>query len=681
MILEKLIIKNFMRIKETELDFSDKTIVGIRAEGIDDPERSNYIGKTTLMEAVYFCVTGRSRADKDIELIHDGEEVMEVITVWKDVNGNSHKIRRGRDIKNNGVIEVGFADKGKDPQQAIDDLFGITADDLEQIFFFKQQEIHEFMNLTADRKKKLMMKWLKNDHWKDKETAVGEDVKAKKTLIYEKQLIVKNAEIAVGDEQNVMDMYSSAKTTLGMEATALVKLRGQIDEASGGMTRKQYDQHRAAREKIQQRIDTISERVHAQEERIKRYEGIKLDPKYDTVEKVLAEKKKYEDGKLKLKESALNIKVESKELSFKLEDIKLNKGMCPILKKSCDLIKPEGTAEEIQTKLTANAKKIAEAEDKIAKCENTLAAIKKHEEALSTKAILKKQIDESIDYKEEVRELDKEFTEHGKKMEEYDPEAEERVLELKMEASQIEERIAQVERIIGGLEQKMKVVDANKDTLAKARSEIIDLNTELGDLQYLAFMFGRNGIPSLEIENAFTEIENDVNYILDLINPDIRVTIRPEKELQAWEPNCPTCGFMFPKGYRKSECEQCDTPRMKKRKDELTFVVEDKGVERSFKMCSGGLKTVISLAVRVALSLLVKRQNKTNFSTIFLDEIDSALDATHKEQIKDLVVRVLVNQLGFAQVLWISHDKTISQSVPHTILVKGYKNHSELEWV
>ena len=98
-------------------------------------------------------------------------------------------------------------------------------------------------------------------------------------------------------------------------------------------------------------------------------------------------------------------------------------------------------------------------------------------------------------------------------------------------------------------------------------------------------------------------------------------------------------------------------------------------------MCSGGLKTITSLCVRTALTMLLKRQNGTNLNTLFLDEIDSALDESNKEKIKKIVSQVFIKKLGFKQIFWISHDKTISDSVPHTILVKGYEDHSELVWM
>jgi chromosome segregation ATPase len=194
-------------------------------------------------------------------------------------------------------------------------------------------------------------------------------------------------------------------------------------------------------------------------------------------------------------------------------------------------------------------------------------------------------------------------------------------------------------------------------------------------------MFGKKGIPSLEIENCFQEIEDNVNFILGSMNGDYSVSFKPDRELSSWEDHCVSCGHTFAKGARKPECPECGTERFKKRKDELRVMIVENGREISFDMASGGLKTIISLAVRAALSMLIRRQNDSSFSVLFLDEIDSALDEAYRETLMDLVSQVFVKRLGFTQIFWISHNKSISQSVPHTLLVKGYENYSELEWI
>jgi hypothetical protein len=60
---------NFMRIKHAELDDLDtKEVIGILARGVDDEKRSNYLGKTSTLEAMRYVLTGKSRASKAAQL-------------------------------------------------------------------------------------------------------------------------------------------------------------------------------------------------------------------------------------------------------------------------------------------------------------------------------------------------------------------------------------------------------------------------------------------------------------------------------------------------------------------------------------------------------------------------------------------------------------------------------------
>ena len=214
-----------MRIKDAKLSFDKKDIIGIIAQGDKDKDRSNYLGKTSVLEAIRYTLTGESRASKETNLIHHGEDMMEVCVYVKDSNGKEHKIRRGRDSKNNGILDVSFNEKVAEGQKAINDLLGIDKSDFDQIFYFKQQEINEFMNLTPDKKKKLLMSWLKNNHWKEKEEQVLLTVKDFKDKISQKNIILKNEELGLGNESQLRDEQSLLESKL---ANAKIKLESNL---------------------------------------------------------------------------------------------------------------------------------------------------------------------------------------------------------------------------------------------------------------------------------------------------------------------------------------------------------------------------------------------------------------------------------------------------------------------
>jgi len=162
---------------------------------------------------------------------------------------------------------------------------------------------------------------------------------------------------------------------------------------------------------------------------------------------------------------------------------------------------------------------------------------------------------------------------------------------------------------------------------------------------------------------------------------NVNIEFKPDRELQSYEDCCVACGWEFPKGTRTKECENCGEKRRKKRKDEPELRVIDNGSEESFGLESGGGKTMISLSVRTALTLLKRRQTGSEFNVLFLDEVDAMLDQENKIAFMNLVTKILIKKFGFEQIFWISHDSRISESTPHTLKVVRNGKYSKAGWL
>jgi len=261
----------------------------------------------------------------------------------------------------------------------------------------------------------------------------------------------------------------------------------------------------------------------------------------------------------------------------------------------------------------------------------------------------------------------------------YNEEIDSNITLLKNEKKELESNLNTIRDSQAIINVKLQQIAENKTLVDQLYSEFEELNNHIGDLQYLAYMFGKNGIPSLEIENSFSQIQDEINSFLRSISK-FDVIFKPDKELKTWEENCLSCNFIYPKNYKKHNCEKCHEPRKRKRKDEIQLSIVDNENEIGFEMCSGGIKTLISLAVRTAMTLLLKRTNGLNLDVLFLDEIDSAIDKKNKPLISDFV-NSLCQNLGFKQVLWISHDRNISSNVDNTLLVTSNGTYSKVAWL
>jgi len=109
-------------------------------------------------------------------------------------------------------------------------------------------------------------------------------------------------------------------------------------------------------------------------------------------------------------------------------------------------------------------------------------------------------------------------------------------------------------------------------------------------------------------------------------------------------------------------------------------VLED-GNTQEFGQDSGGGKTMVSLAVRIAITRLIQRDKESYLNVIFLDEPDSALDPANKRAFTDLVTKTLIREFKFDQVFWITHTREIQESIPDVLMVLRERKYSTARWL
>ena len=98
--------------------------------------------------------------------------------------------------------------------------------------------------------------------------------------------------------------------------------------------------------------------------------------------------------------------------------------------------------------------------------------------------------------------------------------------------------------------------------------------------------------------------------------------------------------------------------------------VSDGGVPYALQRFSGGEQDLVHLALRLAVSrLLAERAGGAEVRFLALDEVFGSLDS----QRRDLVVGALHGLGGlYSQVLVVSHQETLQESLDHAIVVDGH---------
>lgn len=667
--IEKVILHNWMGFKGThEIVLGDKDVVGVIGEYTDDKEASNQSGKSTIVESILYGLTGNSRAAKEVELIHYGEEVMWV-EIYLIEGDEIRKIRRGRDHKNKGVLELDWIEKSPEAQKEIDKLIGFNSKDFELITYFKQAEITQFMDMTSARKKEYIVQWFDLGHWEKLEKAVKADIvelkSEHKTISAKIEALEETFDSDVDLETELEVLNDSLATTEKKLVSTKKKLKQY--EAKSQVTEEDYKRAKTTKVKALRRIEECNQTI----EQNKQYRlGIKK-----TNKKLQEVKSQIEMDISDAHHGVATSKGRIVELENKIDlAMEHETGICPLLSEPCDRIKFDkktilGWEKQVKS-LKENEKAYREQIELNMEEGEILSRIQKLEAKIKE--------DSWSDFIADA-EYGVELAE--KTINDYDKTASEKIEKLEDILEDLDFEKNNLKGSIGSIEAKIEAKESNKERIKKLKIKLKKLATELDDKNYLAMVFGKNGIPSLEIENGFEEVEEEANFALEQMNPEMEISFKPTRELGVPEPLCLSCGHQFKKGSSKNaDCPSCGTPRRMKQKDEIQFKVSMRGQEYAYHMDSGGGKSILALCMRIALTMLKRRLGGANLNVVFLDEPDSALDKRYLRNFVQLVTKTLTKKLGIEQVIWISHHKEIQNQVPHTLKIIKDGNEARTTW-
>jgi len=187
---------------------------------------------------------------------------------------------------------------------------------------------------------------------------------------------------------------------------------------------------------------------------------------------------------------------------------------------------------------------------------------------------------------------------------------------------------------------QLRAAEADAAQLDQAARDRAALADRLADLEVLERAFGRDGIPQWIVDSqAIPAIETEANRILMLLGgPVTQVELRTERELKR--------GGLT--DALDIVCHTADGPR-----DYATF--------------SGGERTRVGLALRIALARLLAHRRDADIRMLALDEPDG-LDEAGTEALAG-ILRDLVERDEFTICVLASHDSNLRDRFDQAILV------------
>ena len=197
-------------------------------------------------------------------------------------------------------------------------------------------------------------------------------------------------------------------------------------------------------------------------------------------------------------------------------------------------------------------------------------------------------------------------------------------------------------REIGALEQRAETLREDRAALAQRETEHAAASALATELAMLEDAFGRDGVPAWIVEHhALPAIESEANRLLAVLGgPVTRVELRTERELK-------TGGT---------------------RDDALDIVCSTADGERDYGTFSGGERTRVNLALRIALARLLAHRRDADVRMLAIDEPDG-LDEQGMSALVE-VLRDLVQRGEFETTLLASHVPALRDAFDTAIVVE-----------
>jgi exonuclease SbcC len=100
--------------------------------------------------------------------------------------------------------------------------------------------------------------------------------------------------------------------------------------------------------------------------------------------------------------------------------------------------------------------------------------------------------------------------------------------------------------------------------------------------------------------------------------------------------------------------------------EEFTPLIEHEGYQQDFPALSGGERTSLALAYRLALNTIVQEVSIIGGSNLLI--LDEPTDGFSKEQV--FKIRDILEELRFPQVILVSHERELEGFADHVIKIQ-----------
>jgi exonuclease SbcC len=652
----------------------------------------NGAGKSSLLDAMTWALWGKARSNSADELIHQGENEMQV-TLTFEQSSQRYRVIRQRNAGKRGSSLLEF--QAWDPQRgtwqgiseatiretqaAIDSLLRLEYDTFVNSAFLLQGKADEFTTKTPGQRKQVLANILGLSIWEDFEERakncisdtreqlgridgwleeIQRELERRESYTQE----VAEAEKAAADASERLEQAEKEWANLEQIRNELILAQKQVDDLTRRIVAKEKEIKEAQRDLQQAETQADTTAIEAALAQVR-----------EELSEIKGQREEYEQlqgQREELAQKSANLNGVNQTLAPEAEPIKER---AATLEKTTEPTCPtcgQPLSEEHREKLLRELRQ--EIEDRRALYRENRERIQAIQAKLSGLepriSELKSQLGRQPDLEKKAGELERAHQHAGESGErakalrekisrwqadlemdratrsglEASAETSEQTLrsasisQADLDRLRLEKRLA--DERVGGARQKLAALETferQREERLKRREE---LSVDLGQFEDLREAFSKRGVPAMIIETAVPEVEHSANELLTrMTDGRLNVRIETQRETKAGD-----------------------------LREALDIIISDELGSRPYELYSGGEAFRINFAIRIALSKLLARRAGAQLRSLFIDEGFGTQDARGREHLVSAINSI---QDDFDRILVITHIEELKDAFPTRIEV------------
>ena len=203
--------------------------------------------------------------------------------------------------------------------------------------------------------------------------------------------------------------------------------------------------------------------------------------------------------------------------------------------------------------------------------------------------------------------------------------------------------------------------------LAKLQGECLAIGEQRALILEAVQLLGKTGAQQKLGEIALANVEDGANALLQAAGIALSVQVRWVTHLQGLAKHCDVCGAAYPGSDRVKACPQCGAKRGPNVAAKLVIDLSNR---------SGAAEDLAGIAVGLAASQWLRAKRVSGWSSVFIDEPFGALDAHHKRALSVHIATML--KRSFASAFVVAHDKAVLDALPSRVTIIGTDSGSKL---